>query len=539
MLRLQAIRVKNLRSLADTDFIELKPITLLVGKNSSGKSTFARIFPLLRQSAEAVRRTPLLWYGRLTDFGTISDARRRDARSEGIEFTYRIAFSAIDLANSVHLMDRPFFYGNFYGETFEDDFIRAATENVGSMDVAVEVRPNENGETVAKRIGINIYGTRIDIELDEKKLIESIKVNETRIAIPSNVMTVLDQGQLIPQVALYVRDEASDRPKFFRRKDYFFEQLITHIYRLLVHGNTTYEKIYELISQISLGNDQDVLKAIKTARAPKSWRSNVKAMSIESREFSVLRDRLFAAFIPILLRKANDVLTAQMRSVKYLEPLRATAQRFYRRQELAVNEIDSRGENMAMFLDSLNWSEKLNFQQWCKDQLGFRVEAAREGGHVSIRIQPEGDSVATNLADTGFGFSQFLPIAAQIWSSSFRENHTSRHRSKDGDVCLVIEQPELHLHPAFQARLGDLFALACANSKENSGLSSIVAETHSQQLVHRLGTLISQGKVKRDDVQVVLFERMGNNENAAVRIAEFDDDGVLMNWPFGFLEAEA
>lgn len=70
MTQISGVRIKNLRCFGDTGFIDLRPITILVGKNSAGKSTFARLFPLLRQSAEEDKRSPILWYGRLVDFGT-------------------------------------------------------------------------------------------------------------------------------------------------------------------------------------------------------------------------------------------------------------------------------------------------------------------------------------------------------------------------------------------------------------------------------------------------------------------------------------
>ncbi|MFN9361538.1 MAG: AAA family ATPase, partial [Pseudanabaena sp.] len=66
---LQAVRIEGLRSLTDTGFIDIKPLTILVGENSSGKSTFLRFFPLLRQSLEANTAGPILWSG-FVDFGT-------------------------------------------------------------------------------------------------------------------------------------------------------------------------------------------------------------------------------------------------------------------------------------------------------------------------------------------------------------------------------------------------------------------------------------------------------------------------------------
>ena len=64
------IRLQNFRSLQDTGEIEIKPLTLLVGKNSSGKSSFLRFFPLIKQSLEESKHGPILWYKEKgVDFG--------------------------------------------------------------------------------------------------------------------------------------------------------------------------------------------------------------------------------------------------------------------------------------------------------------------------------------------------------------------------------------------------------------------------------------------------------------------------------------
>ena len=54
------IGFKNLRSLKDTGLIDIKPITFLLGQNSSGKSTFLRSFPRLRQSVETKTKGPIM-----------------------------------------------------------------------------------------------------------------------------------------------------------------------------------------------------------------------------------------------------------------------------------------------------------------------------------------------------------------------------------------------------------------------------------------------------------------------------------------------
>ena len=70
-----SIGVQNLRSLYNIDEIEIKPITVLLGKNSAGKSTFLRMFPLLKQSIEERTSEPILWYGDYVDFGDFEEGQ--------------------------------------------------------------------------------------------------------------------------------------------------------------------------------------------------------------------------------------------------------------------------------------------------------------------------------------------------------------------------------------------------------------------------------------------------------------------------------
>ncbi|MBK7918403.1 MAG: AAA family ATPase [Chloroflexi bacterium] len=89
---MQEINIQNLRCLEDTGKIELKPITVLLGQNSSGKSTFLRFFPLLRQSAESTTKGPILWYGGLTDFGSFSAALNRYSMKQVIKFGFHFPY---------------------------------------------------------------------------------------------------------------------------------------------------------------------------------------------------------------------------------------------------------------------------------------------------------------------------------------------------------------------------------------------------------------------------------------------------------------
>lgn len=93
---MEAIRIKNFRSLRDTGEIALKPITLLLGRNSSGKSTFLRTIPLWKQSLESRSVNPILWYGDYVDFGSVSSAVNRDQPDEPIEFKFDLKIQILE-----------------------------------------------------------------------------------------------------------------------------------------------------------------------------------------------------------------------------------------------------------------------------------------------------------------------------------------------------------------------------------------------------------------------------------------------------------
>lgn len=70
--------------------IELKPITILVGRNSSGKSSFLRAFPLLKQSLIARSSAPILWFGELVDFANYRTTVFENHEDSSIKFHFTI-----------------------------------------------------------------------------------------------------------------------------------------------------------------------------------------------------------------------------------------------------------------------------------------------------------------------------------------------------------------------------------------------------------------------------------------------------------------
>ena len=96
---LEQIQIKNICSLKDTGLITLRPINVLVGNNSSGKSTFLRTFPLIKQSISKYTDGPILWAGDVddyVDFGSFKETITNDKCSDSIELTFVFDRKRID-----------------------------------------------------------------------------------------------------------------------------------------------------------------------------------------------------------------------------------------------------------------------------------------------------------------------------------------------------------------------------------------------------------------------------------------------------------
>ena len=143
-----------------------------------------------------------------------------------------------------------------------------------------------------------------------------------------------------------------------------------------------------------------------------------------------------------------------------------------------------------------------------------------------VLVDRRTDTVVSHR-DVGIGVSQVLPVLVMC--------HGLRDR------IIAIEQPEIHLHPALQAELGDVFIQSALGSNNNA----FVLETHSEHLILRVMRRIrdtADGRlptgipvVKPDDVSVLFVEP--TRAGAIVRTLELDTDGEFVDpWPGGFFE---
>ncbi len=117
---------------------------------------------------------------------------------------------------------------------------------------------------------------------------------------------------------------------------------------------------------------------------------------------------------------------------------------------------------------------------------------------------------------TGFGISYVLPVVVQALAAS-----------AVGDSLLIIENPEAHLHPLSQSRLGKFLSLVGANGVQ------IILETHSEHIID--GCRIQAAKEKQcENMQILFFEKK-DNDSVCSQI-KIQENGELETWPEGFFD---
>jgi predicted ATPase len=122
-----------------------------------------------------------------------------------------------------------------------------------------------------------------------------------------------------------------------------------------------------------------------------------------------------------------------------------------------------------------------------------------------------------NIADSGFGASQVLPLVVQALAAP-RNSMT------------LAEQPEIHLNPRLQVVLADLFA------EMANGDHRLVVETHSEHLLLRVRRLVASGVISPAKVAIYFVERRGDESH--IREIRVREDGHIdpRLWPAGFFE---
>lgn len=536
--QVEKILIKNVRSLKNTGKVSLPKVTILVGENSSGKSTFLRIFPLLKQSISKRTDGPILWAGDsddYVDFGSFTETVTNDG-SDTMEFSFEFPFTYIAETR-------------YYATAqFSKDFSRK--HNV-TYNFTIS---NHDGKDFVSKLNICLDGSVFDFDFKPGKKSSIVTVDGIRIQNVATKETIYshlpyrggDLGSIfefsLPDIwgqrcylASVVADTLNNPAESIQRKDMSYDladsivldEGLFMIGEYLCHGFSL-DKIYSFISKKNTSSKMRP-STVALANMTTAILQQLLQQETAKQQYDCAVLKLFHFYA--CFGQIERYLNSYFRQVHYIAPLRATAERYYRLRNLAIDEVDYQGKNLSVFLNGLPKERLDSFQQWTQEYFGFKVVVQKDGGHLSVKVALGEDGNSINLSDTGFGYSQILPIITQLWDLSTRKKAKT---SSPIPLIIAIEQPELHLHPAVQARLASAFIASIKLAEKNGYHLQLLLETHSQTIVNQFGLAVAKGDLETNDVSVVLFEKSLGNSETTVRISGYDSFGYLQDWPIGF-----
>ena len=560
-MHLIRIEIENFKGIGMRQTIDLRPITLLFGPNSGGKSTILQALHYLREILERDNIDPdRTIAGGLIDLGGFATL----VHNRELERTVTLKV-VLDLSDEQGAEGLPLNAGLSIGEPeFAELPIRylvgesneyrdyAVVQNVGLL---VDIRWSQLEQAP--------YVSRLAVELDGESLaaIVSPPAEGRAQLIDFNFAHPLLRRAALPD------DEPDDGANGLQVSSPL-EDEIWALAREAAADRSTPDTPDDQL-RIAVGTELGALPTLDRDLVLDIRDPDVKKAELEERTPRVNGLRSLLSELTLgPARLVRDHLT----QMTYVGPLRDIPTRSYRPQVtpdegrwahgLAAWDLlynDRRGDLMEEVNSWLSGEERLRttyrlervefkeipvpsamhqmFERGLnEDDIGELQELYLSfATRTEIALRDFGKGILVAPGDVGVGISQMVPVIV----AALR---------KQGGV-LGIEQPELHVHPAIQVGMGDLFIRAAASDPDKlaSG-KTLIIETHSEHVMLRLLRRVrekTEGELPPgtlgltpDDLSVIYVE--SGVDSVRLRPLRVTPDGEFVDrWPHGFFEERA
>ena len=254
------------------------------------------------------------------------------------------------------------------------------------------------------------------------------------------------------------------------------------------HINVTFDRVYQLAVTL----DYEIDKTKDTYYYP-----------LQGNKLK-FEHRLFSPFNKFAKSVSDEALSPLFfDGIRYISTSRVTVQRIYTYQSNEFSKlIEEYIENKRDrgFYSRHIYDDDFFINKWIKAfGLGENIELENDEEGIGTKIKINKGDYSRLLADEGYGVTQLVSILLQIevavQKNSFRRNLPSFLRVDDeirGTYCednVIIEEPEIHLHPKYQSLLADMLTDAYINYNIH-----FIVETHSEYLIRRLQNIIGNPK---------------------------------------------
>jgi predicted ATPase len=244
-------------------------------------------------------------------------------------------------------------------------------------------------------------------------------------------------------------------------------------------------------------------------------------------ELDPFSSRIFPYESRFAIFQSSRNLEELLSNISYVGPLRQHPQRHYQWTGSAPQTIEPSGKNtIEALISSVRRGSKkqdllLQVKSWLQ-QLNlvsqFEVQALdHDKRFYETRVKIGSEEIYSSILDVGFGVSQILPVITMLYFVP------------KGSIVL-IEQPELHLHPSAQAHLADLF-LEVAEKRD----LQLIIESHSEHLLRRFQRRIAEPEnAFATPENIKAYFCKAGEEGSNIQPVEVDEYGQIRNWPDNF-----
>lgn len=440
------LHIKNFKGWKDTGKIDLAPITLFMGSNSSGKSSIGQFLMLLKQSSTSADRRTVLFLGDSTsviELGGPVDMLYEHDTNQMLEFEYGWD------------MPEPFVLS-----------MAANAENKSDMVV-------------------------------------------TNVSFSSQIA---------------VRDKTT---------------------QTLEIEKMMYTLQLENFPGFSVGMER--AKKASSARAYKTISQNYAVKRVTGRAWEMPSPYRFYGFPDEMISyHQNAWFAPQLNAahenffskISYLGPLREKAERHYRWTGFIPGSVGPSGKDTVLALLAARTEKReYNFKAWQqKSSLEHIIaESLKKMGLVDeftinkisedrqdyeVKVRSRGSHTFTDIPDVGFGISQVLPVLVQLYYAP-------------PNSIIIMEQPELHLHPSAQSALADIM-ISAISAREDAKPRNIqlIIETHSEHFLRRFQRRIAEKECSND----LFTAYFANNDRSPSTLEPLEINlfGEITNWPRNF-----
>ena len=562
---LRSWRVANFKAIKRRADLAFGQLTVITGSNSSGKSSLLQSILLVSQSlASPLDESPLLLNGPLLRVGALkntffqgSHVRRLSFRIEASadperfrrESTQRPRRRTGDLMAVLTVELR---LPRSATEPFVERVVLESTTEAGRTELSAR---RAEPKTLPLRIGLQSTAFRraagtpqafdIDLTLPQRGLdsypsarlsgdsranVHAVGLGLTRF-VPNSLVYEQDLGVLAVERAIRILrepeiDTVGPYPDSFELADGVASVVMDAIPR---RGRVARRKTLAWFAK------RAAAASLETRRQLAERLELILIDDLVLAKSGRLRVSMPTQLPPDLERAAAVITDVLVDDLHYLGPLRedpkayydlpassrrgevglkgqyATAQ-LYRYRNTRVQYWDSetaslRSQSFAGALDT--WLRRLDL---------LTSAVASEAGQLGhqLFLTPRGLKTAVDPTFVGVGVSQVLPVLMQGLLAM-------------RGTTVILEQPELHLHPDVQAELADFLL-----SLTQAGVQ-IIVETHSEHLINRLRVRVGQGEVQPDHVAIYFVTRADKIGTKVERL-DLTESGTLVRWPAGFFD---